>query len=63
MFLLSLSIQALLKDKGIEVKEAHLDVLDTRWKGMKALRGNLENSNIDDADIGVRNIPGGDHIE
>nr|WP_172372372.1 hypothetical protein [Sporosarcina jiandibaonis] len=60
---MSLSIQALLKNKGIEVKETHLDVLDVRWKGMQALRGNLEHANINDADIGIRNIPGGDHIE
>ncbi|AOV07514.1 hypothetical protein E2C16_04260 [Sporosarcina pasteurii] len=60
---MSLSIQELLKNKGIEVKEAHLDVLEARWTGMQALRGNLEHVKIDDADIGVRNIPGGDHIE
>ena len=63
MFWLSLSIQELLKNKGIEVKETHLDVLEARWKGMQALRGDLEHVKIDDADIGVRNIPGGDHIE
>jgi hypothetical protein len=63
VYSLSLSIQALLKNKGIEVKEAHLDVLETRWNGMRALRGKLEHVKIDDADIGVRNIPGGDHIE
>ena len=63
MYSLSLSIQELLKNKGIEVKETHLDVLEARWKGMQTLRGDLEHVNIDDADIGVRNIPGGDHIE
>ena len=60
---MSLSIQELLKNKGIEVKETHLDVLEERWKGMQSLRGDLAHVKIDDADIGVRNIPGGDHIE
>lgn len=30
---------------------------------MQELSGNLKNVKIDDADIGLRNIPGGDHIE
>lgn len=63
MFLLSLSIQKLLNNRGIEVKETHLNVLEARWTGMQALRGKLEHAKIDDADIGIRNIPGGDHIE
>ncbi len=63
MFRLSLSIQDVLKNKGIEVKQAHLNVLEARWENMKALRADLKHANIDDADIGVRNIPGGDHIE
>ena len=29
---------------------------------MKELRADLKGANIDDADIGLRNIPGGDHV-
>lgn len=60
---MSLSIKEILENKGIKPREAHLEILDTRWKGMAALRGDLEDVAIDDADIGMRNIPGGDHVE
>lgn len=60
---MSLSIKNLLENKGIKPREEHLEILDTRWKGMAALRGDLKGVNIDDADIGMRNIPGGDHVE
>lgn len=60
---MSLSIKELLENKGIKPREEHLEILDTRWNGMAELRGNLDGVAIDDADIGVRNIPGGDHIE
>lgn len=60
---MTLSVGQLLENKGVKVKEGHLEILEARWKGMQALRGDLEGVNIDDADIGIRNIPGGDHIE
>ena len=56
---MTLSVRKLLENKGIKVKENHLSVLEDRWKGMQALKGNLENAQIDDADIGLRNIPRG----
>ena len=63
MFGLSLSIKELLENKGIKAREEHLEILNTRWKGMADLRGDLDGVAIDDADIGMRNIPGGDHVE
>lgn len=63
MVSLSLSIKELLENKGIKPREEHLEILDRRWKGMAELRGDLEGVNIDDADIALRNIPGGDHVE
>jgi len=60
---LSLSVRELLENKGIKPREEHLEILENRWEGMQALRGNLENANIDDANISLRNIPGGDHVE
>lgn len=63
MFSLALSIKEMLENKGIKPREEHLEILDTRWKGMAKLRGDLEGIAIDDADIGMRNIPGGDHVE
>jgi len=63
VFGLSLSIKELLENKGIKPREEHLEILETRWKGMAELRGDLKDVAIDDADIGMRNIPGGDHVE
>lgn len=63
MFLLSLSVREIIEDKGLQVKDAHLEELEIRWKNICDLKGNLENAQIDEADIGMRNIPGGDHIE
>ncbi|MEK4092777.1 hypothetical protein MKZ08_13865 [Viridibacillus sp. FSL R5-0477] len=63
MIHLSLSIQELLENKGIQVKKDHFESLQEKWEGIQALRGNLEGVNIDDADISLKNIPGGDHID
>lgn len=63
MICLSLSIQELLENKGIPVKKDHFESLQVKWEGIQALRGNLEGVNIDDADISLKNIPGGDHID
>ncbi len=60
---MSLSIQQLLENKGITPKPEHLELLKTRWEDMQSLRSNLEGIAIDDADIAVRSIPGGDHID
>lgn len=60
---MSLSVKQLLENKGIKPREEHLETLENRWGGLQALRGNLENANIDDANISLRNIPGGDHVE
>lgn len=60
---MSLSIKELLENKGIKPREEHLETLENRLNGLSELRGSLDGINIDDADIGLRNIPGGDHIE
>jgi len=63
ILLMSLSIQQLLENKGITPKPEHLELLKTRWEGMQSLRSHLEGIAIDDADIAVRSIPGGDHLD
>ncbi|WP_269411558.1 hypothetical protein [Lentibacillus daqui] len=60
---LGLSIEQILTSKGIQIGEGHVNVLESRWQALEELKGNLENAKIDDADIAVRNIPGGDHVE
>lgn len=61
--MLALSVKEILENKGIKPREEHLEVLERRWKGLQELRGDLEGVKIDDADIALRNIPGGDHVE
>lgn len=53
----------MLENKGIKPRKEHLEILEKRWNGMEELRGDLKGVPIDDADIGMRNIPGGDHVE
>lgn len=58
-----LTVEQMLVSKGITPKEEHLEILETRWKEMSELRGNLDGIKIDDADIALKNIAGGDHLE
>lgn len=60
---MSLTVREILENKGINPREEHLEILERRWKGLLALRGDLNGVSIDDADIALRNIPGGDHVE
>ena len=53
----------MLVSKGITPKEEHLEILEARWKEMSELRGNLDGIKLDDADIALKNIAGGDHHE
>lgn len=60
---MNLTVEQLLVSKGVHAKPEHLNLLESRFEEMKELRGNLDGIAIDDADIAIRNIPGGDHIE
>ncbi len=60
---MALSVKNLLAEKGIKPSAEHLDKLETKWAEIQALKGNLDGLALDDADIAVRNIPGGDHVE
>ena len=60
---MSLSIRELLESRGIIPKEEHLEMLEKRREELWDLQDGLKNVHIDDADISLRNIPGGDHVE
>lgn len=60
---LKLSVKEILEHQGIIPTPEHLEILEQRRVEMIQLRGNLEGIAQDDADIAVRNIPGGDHYE
>ena len=40
----------------------HLEKIESKWAEILELKGDLGEVNLDDADIALRNIPGGDHI-
>lgn len=60
---MKLSVKEILEHQGITPTPEHLDILEQRRAEMAELRGSLEGIALDDADIAVRNIPGGDHYE
>ena len=55
-------MKVILADKGIYPSDEHLKKIEAKWAEIRQLKGDLENANLDDADIALRNIPGGDHI-
>lgn len=59
---MSISVKDILADKGVHPSEEHLKKIEAKWAEIRQLKGNLENANLDDADIALRNIPGGDHV-
>ena len=60
--MLSISVKDTLADKGIHPSDEHLKKIEAKWAEIRQLKGDLENANLDDADIALRNIPGGDHV-
>lgn len=57
-----LSIEDVLAAKGITPKPEHVGKLNSKWEEIQTLKGDFSNLNLDDADISLRNIPGGDHV-
>lgn len=59
---MTVSVQEVLAAKGITPGPGHLEKLEAKWAEIQQLKEGLDNTNIDDADIALRNIPGGDHV-
>lgn len=57
------TVEQALISKGIIPKKEHLENLEFRWQELNELRGNLDGIEINEADIAIKNIAGGDHIE
>lgn len=57
------SIQSVLAAKGVNPTAEHLDKLETKWAEIQELKPDYTTAGLDDADIALRNIPGGDHNE
>lgn len=56
------SIKDALAAKGVPPSAEELVKIEAKWAEIVALKGDLGNIDIDDADISLRNLPGGDHI-
>lgn len=59
---MTLSIEQLLADKGIHPAPEHLPRLEAKWAEIRERRSDLAGVALDDADIALRNVPGGDHV-
>jgi hypothetical protein len=49
--------------KGIHPSPEHLEKLEVKWREIQAMKGNLEGIAIDDADVAIKHLAGGDHHE
>lgn len=58
---MSLPIKDMLAAKGIKPSSENLDSIEKKWKEFEDLKGSLEGAILDDADIALKNIAGGDH--
>ena len=58
---MTLDIQQLLATKNIHPSQESIALLEKKWKETLELKGNLSGINIDDGDIALKNIAGGDH--
>lgn len=59
---MTLSIKDALAAKGVSPSAEELERIEAKWAEIVALKGDLDIIDIDDADISLRNIPGGDHV-
>lgn len=59
---MALSVKDALASKGVRPSDAHLDKLESKWSEVLERRSDLSGVSLDDADIAVRNLPGGDHV-
>lgn len=60
---MSISIRETLAAKGIHPSDEHLVKIEKKWNEFEKLKGDLEGAALDDADISLKNIAGGDHHE
>lgn len=56
------SVKDALASRGVHPTEEHLTKISAKWAEIEARKGTLEGAHLDDADIALRSIPGGDHI-
>lgn len=60
---MALTIKELLETKGVHPSAEHLKILEQKWQETLELRGELSGIDLNEADISLLNIAGGDHHE
>lgn len=60
---MAITVREVLAAKGIHPSDAHLELIEKKWREIEQLKGDLGEVAIDDADIALKNIAGGDHHE
>lgn len=60
---MKLSVRERLENQGVLVTDEHLPLLELRWQAIEQMKAEADSVSLDDYDIALRNIPGGDHIE
>lgn len=60
---MAINIEQVLNAKGIHPSKEHLVLIEKKWREMEELKGDLGGIAIDDADLAIKNIAGGDHHE
>lgn len=60
---MTVTVEEVLRAKSIEPGPGHLPRLEAKWANINQLKGDLSEVPTEDADIALRNIAGGDHIE
>lgn len=54
------NIVQILKDKGIDVPEHHVEMLMNQWAAFEKMRATVDQAALADYDIGLTHVPGGD---
>lgn len=56
-------VEEVLRSKNIHPTDPELESLAAKWQALQRQRGTLAGITLADADIALRCIPGGDHVE
>lgn len=54
------NIVKILQDKGIDVPEHHVEMLENQWAVFEKMRATVDQESLADYDIGLTHVPGGD---
>lgn len=60
---MTVSVKDALAAKGIHPSPQHLEKLEAKWHAIQAMKGNLDDIALDDADVAIKHLAGGDHHE